>query len=385
MKHIVLILLRHKIYFCRPDALQGSLIKTLLYVKPEFFWAVPRVFEKFEEQIRKSFLESSSIKKRIIKFSRDKGKKYFRNLNENVEKGIKNIPYPIGYTLANNLLFKKIRKTLGFEYCEYFFYGAAPMKKKTLDFFFTLGWHVKNAYGLSESSGGCVTNCSSDVYSVGKAYPGTEVRIKDIDSEGLGEICLRGRHSLMGYFKNEEATIKAIDNERFFHTGDQGYIDKNGNLFITGRLKELIITAGGENIAPLPIEDVFKENCLLCSQAVIIGEQRKFLTILITLKTDPKGILLSENKVILQQIGSEVTNIKEAINCPRVKEYINSCLKETNKKAVSRAQVVQKYCILMHDFSIDSGEFTPTLKLKRSYVNKKYAKEIEEMYMEAKF
>lgn len=289
------------------------------------------------------------------------------------------------FPIANILMFRKLKKALGLDQCEIFAFGAAPMKKKTFNFFKSLNIVIYNNYGLSESSGPAFTNFSSDLATVGKPLPGTQGKILNKDTDGIGEICFRGRHRFMGYWKNDEATKEAIDNFGYLHSGDQGYFNKEGNLIISGRIKELIVTAGGENVAPVPIEDSFKEICKLCSNIIVIGDFRKYLSAFITLKTDPEGKFLKEVESELKEIGSESTNIIEAINDVKIKQYIEKCLKEVNSRSVSRAQLIQKYKILTHDFSIETGEFTPTLKLKRKFVIQKYAKEVEQMYQEPKF
>lgn len=282
-------------------------------------------------------------------------------------------------------MFKKLKKALGLDECQIFAYGAAPMKKKTFDFFKSLSIIVYNTYGLSESTGPQYSNYSCDVYTVGNPIPGTEGKIIGKDRDGVGEICFRGRNRFMGYWKNETATKEAIDNKGYLHSGDQGYINNQGHLVITGRIKEIIVTAGGENVAPVPIEDAFKERCKICSNIIVIGDLRKYLSAFITLKTDHEGNFLPEIKQDLVKIGSEATNIIEGINCPKIKQYVESCLDSVNKIAVSRAQIIKKYKFVTHDFTVETGELTPTLKLKRKFVAQKYSKEIENMYLDPKF
>jgi long-chain-fatty-acid--CoA ligase ACSBG len=373
------IIRRNIVYFARPDALQGSLLATLLYVKPQLFFAVPRVYEKFEERIRQGITEANFLKKKIAIFARKQGIKYVDSI-QNGKGGT-----PLFYPIANILMFKKLKKTLGLDECEVFAYGAAPMKKKTFNFFKSLSIIIYNNYGLSESTGPQYSNFKSDINTVGIPLAGTEGKIIGKDSDGVGEICFRGRNRFMGYWKNEEATKESIDSFGYLHSGDQGYINKEGNLIITGRLKELLVTAGGENVAPVPIEDLFKEVCKICSFVMVIGDFKKYLSAFITIKADLTGNLLPEIKADLKEIGSEATNIIEAINCPMIKKYIEHCLNEVNKKSISRAQLIKKYKILTHDFSIETGELTPTMKLKRKFVTQKYAKEIDNMYSDPKF
>jgi long-chain-fatty-acid--CoA ligase ACSBG len=197
---------------------------------------------------------------------------------------------------------------------------------------------------------------------------------------------------MMGYLKNEQATRETIDSKGFLHSGDLGKLDSKGFLFITGRIKELIITAGGENIAPLIIEDNFKEFCPPCSNIMVIGENAKFLCAFITFKVDidmskgiPSNNLTTEAKNFFKnQIGVEVLTSEEATKNDKIQKFIEQCISKTNGKAVSRAAHVRKWKILPVDFSISGGELTPTLKLKRKVTEKKYQQLVDEMYSDPK-
>jgi long-chain-fatty-acid--CoA ligase ACSBG len=223
--------------------------------------------------------------------------------------------------------------------------------------------------------------------STGKAMGGVELKIDNPDEEGNGEICMRGRHVMMGYLFNEEKTKETIDSEGWLHTGDIGRVDDDGFLYITGRIKELIITAGGENVAPVPIEDRMKQECPIVANAMVIGDKKKFLSMLVTLKSEvdpettvPLDKLTPDAIKILADIGSNATTVTEAIADEKVKAYITEAMGRANEAAVSRAQKFQKFTILPADFSIPGGELGPTLKLRRPIVVKKYAAEIEAMY-----
>ena len=292
------------------------------------------------------------------------------------------------YPLVNAIVFKKIRKALGFEETKMFAFGAAPLKKQTLEFFKSLGLILHNFYGMSESTGPAFCNMDGnpiELTAVGVVLPGTDCKIDKPDKDGVGEICFRGRNRFMGYYKNETATLEALDGEGFLHSGDQGYINKNSNLLITGRLKELIVTAGGENVAPLPIEDALKETSKILSTVVVLGDDKKYLAALLTLKTDQNGHLIKEVLDFIKEMGSEATSTVEAINCDKIKFYIQKSIDEVNKKAISRAQLIRKWTILPNEFSIDGGELTPTLKIKRKFVSQKYSKVIDKMYSDPKF
>ena len=305
-----------------------------------------------------------------------------------VDAQLKNTSKPLLYPVFNFLVYQKLRKQMGLEKTSLLAFGAAPLKKQTLEFFKSFGLILHNNYGMSESTGPQFMNLTGNPINLNTAGPfliGTDAFIMNPDKDGVGEICFRGRNRFMGYYKNEQATLETIDEKGWLHSGDQGYIDKQGNLVITGRLKELIVTAGGENVAPVPIEEMLKETCKIISNIVVLGDDKKYLSSLITLKTDDKGFLTKEVLEYIKEINSEAASIVEAINCDKIKFYIQKCIDEVNKKAASRAQLVRKWTILPNEFSVDSGELTPTLKLKRKFVSQKYSKVIEKMYADPKF
>lgn len=225
------------------------------------------------------------------------------------------------YGLANFLILKRIKQALGLGYTNYFIYGAAPLKQSSVDYFASLDIPLFNCYGLSETTGSTTVNCYHDfsLGHAGKQTSGTVVKISDQDEKEQGEIRIFGRHVMMGYLDNEQATIDCIDENGFFKSGDQGRLDK-GFLKITGRIKELIITAGGENVAPVPIEDNFKLECPACSNIMLVGENQRFIGALITFKVEidmktglPSRNLLQESIDYFKQVvGVEVKTTEEA-------------------------------------------------------------------------
>jgi len=203
---------------------------------------------------------------------------------------------------------------------------------------------------------------------------------------------MRGRNIMMGYLKNEQATKETIDSHGYLHSGDLGTVDKDGFLMITGRIKELIITAGGENIAPLIIEDNFKEFCVPCSNIMVIGENQKFLAALITFKVDvdntrgipSNNLTIEARNYFKANLNVDVKTTEEAISNEKIIKFVEQCMEKANKKAVSRASHVRKWKLLPVDFSITGNELTPTMKLKRKVTEKKYQNFVDEMYTEAK-
>ena len=217
-------------------------------------------------------------------------------------------------------------------------------------------------------------------------------------AEGTGELCYRGRHIMMGYMYMPKETAETIDSEGYLHSGDVAEFDKDdseycpppsGFMKITGRIKDLIITAGGENVPPILIENEMKAAMVAISNCLVVGDKRKYLSMLITLKTEvdlatatPTNVLAADALFIGKQIRSNATTVEEVMKDPLWTKYFNEGMKKANAKTTSNAQIVQKWRLLKTDFSESAGDLTPTMKLKRNVVLKKYAKEVDEIYAE---
>merc|ERR1711916_95383 len=255
---------------------------------------------------------------------------------------------------------------------------------------------IYEIYGMSESTGPETISLPTRpdgrigyrTGSCGPRTPGFELKIDSPDKDGNGEICFRGRHIMMGYMHNANATAETIDAEGWLHSGDVGRVDQDDFLWITGRIKELIITAGGENIAPVPIEDNIKLALPFISNAVVIGDKKKFLSVLLTLKVDmdmdtglATNALSGPCKTALAEVGiTDVETVEDVLANPSLDEIVTAGLEAANEKAVSRAQMIRKHAFLNNDFGVGSGELTATMKLKRSVVASKYAEVIDEIY-----
>ena len=250
---------------------------------------------------------------------------------------------------------------------------------------------------MSESSAPttAMTYSLNNVWSAGLALPGTDLRIVDPKNQPLptgtrGEICFRGRNKFLGYFKSPKETKETIDNEGYIHSGDEGYLDERGFLFITGRFKELIITAGGENVPPVLIEDQVKAQTKLISNVMRVGDARKYLTALVTVRCTltPEGMptddLAPEAKTILKEAGSSVVTVSAAMTDPTVHALIERAFDTANKAAASKAQYVRKWKLVPKDFSLPGGELTNTMKLRRKFVQTLYKAEIESLYAQSK-
>uniref|UniRef100_A0A673CB94 long-chain-fatty-acid--CoA ligase n=1 Tax=Sphaeramia orbicularis TaxID=375764 RepID=A0A673CB94_9TELE len=371
-------------YFAEPDALKGSLGQTLKEVRPTSFLGVPRVWEKMQEKMKAIGAKASPMRKKVGDWAKSIGLQY----NYSAMNGENAVPW--GFTLANTLAFKKVRAALGLDRCKICFTGAAPITKETLEYFMSLNIPLLELYGMSESSGPHTISTNSDyrITSCGKVMPGCDLKLDKPDEDGNGEICFWGRNVFMGYLNMPDKTAEALDEIGWLHSGDLGRCDQYNFLYITGRLKEIIITAGGENIPPVPIEDALKAETPIISNVMLVGDKLKFLSMLITLKcvvdddgkpTDKLGPEVLEfcqkNNVRTTKVSEIITN-KE----PVIYNVIQEGIERINAKATSNAQKVQKFVILERDFSVEGGELTPTMKLKRPVVMKMYKKKIEEMY-----
>ncbi|KAF8819894.1 AMP-binding enzyme domain-containing protein [Cardiosporidium cionae] len=400
-----------RIYFARSDALQGSLLETLkevcfiiecllcrlwnslkssllipccVGVRPHWFVAVPRVWEKIEVALREIGNRRGGLRKKFSDWVKEIGLEGTQALlNDSVPSST--------FRLVNRTLLKKIRAELGFDRCRGFGSCAAPLSKQTQQYFLSLGIVVCDIYGLSETTGPEVVSASAPGWfrlgAIGHAAAGTEVTIMNPDFDGKGEICFRGRNCFMGYFANETDTKNTIDPYGFLHTGDIGYIDADGFIFVTGRIKELLITAGGENISPIALENILKEELPFISNCQVIGDQQRFLSVLLCMKSvhdhynQPTNNLAPETVELLRHAGSTHTlTTFDATQDKILMKIVRECLDKANNRFPSRAHHIRKWQILPHDFTEAGGELTPTLKLKRNIVIEKYKSLIDELY-----
>ena len=272
--------------------------------------------------------------------------------------------------MANAVIYNAVKKKLGFDRCKAFFTAAAPMSKSTLDYFCSLGIPILEIYGSSETTGP-VTVSTRDYYRLGSSgmvFPGVEGAIAEpLDENEAGEVLSRGRNIFLGYLNNEAKSREALDPEGYYHSGDVGKFDADGYLYITGRIKEILVTAGGENVAPVLIEDKLKEEMPFVSNAMVVGDRKKYLTVLLSLKTvadlekggAPTSELTAECMDALKAVGCEATTVEEAMGNDKLKTAIANGIAAANVHAISRAARVQKGELIPVDFSVPGGELTP--------------------------
>lgn len=402
------------IYFARPtDLKEMTLANRIQFTRPTMFLAVPRVFEKIQAKMMAVGASITGVKKSIATWAKGKGLEYTKNCQLGGS-GAK----PMFYGLADKLILTKARDALGLDKCKVFITGAAPISTETLEYFGALGMVIQNVYGMSESAG-ITTLCTpaKNVFgTVGHSLKGIEVKCfktgpngenievppsapgaKTVPEEQQGEICFRGRHIMMGYMANpdfgpehvkemEEKNRGTMDQWGWLHSGDKGTIDSNGMLRITGRYKELIIGAGGENIAPVPVEENVKQLSPGVSNIMMVGDKRKYNVALISLQAEgstgefPGGDDLTG---VALEISPGVTKISQAIKDPVWIQYLQSAIEKTNNDPTvcqNNAWKIQKFAILPRDFSIQTGEFTATLKLKRSVAEETWKDLIDTLY-----
>jgi long-chain acyl-CoA synthetase len=251
--------------------------------------------------------------------------------------------------------------------------GAAPIAPEILRFFYACGVPVMEGYGMTETSTSATVNRPTGnnfrFGSVGRPQEGVEVKIADD-----GEVLIKGPNIFQGYYKNEEATSEALE-DRWLHTGDLGRLDEDGFLYITGRKKDIIITAGGKNITPANLENGLKQTRWI-SQAVVIGDRRPYLIALITL--DPE-----EAPALAEQLGLDDASLPALAQNEAVREEIQKAIDEVNSH-VGPVEQIKRFEILDHDLSQETGELTPTLKVKRNVVHEKFADLVDQVYAAAR-
>ena len=336
--------------------------ENLREVRPHFFFAVPRVWEKMQAAIQAAGAQNPPLKKKIAAWARGLG----LEAGEAEQAGRSGKPFLYG--LAHKLVFSKVRERLGLDRARVCSTSTAPISVETLRFFVSLGIPILEVYGMSECTGPA-TFSYPDRYRLGKvglAIEGTEIRTAED-----GEVMMRGPHVFPGYYKNEAATQETVDSDGWLHSGDIGEIDAEGFLRITDRKKELLITSGGKNIGPQILESKLKQIPVV-SQAVVVGDRRNYLAALVTL--DPLRAAAEA-----EAAGSPVREPKDLATCAVFHQHLERQVEEVNK-TLARYETIKRFIILPEELSIEGSELTPTLKLKRRVIYQKYANEIERLY-----
>ncbi|MFC7956106.1 AMP-dependent synthetase/ligase [Rhodococcoides kroppenstedtii] len=337
------------------------LVESFGAFRPHFILSVPRVFEKVYNTARQK--AHGDGKGKIFDAAADTAVAYSRAL----EKSGPSLVLRAKHALFDRLVYGKLRAALGGQ-CELAISGGAPLGERLAHFYRGLGITIHEGYGLTETTAAAAVNTPGNqrIGTVGKPLPGNAVRIADD-----GEILLSGGVVFGGYWKNDDATAEALT-DGWFHTGDLGTVDDDGYIAITGRKKEIIVTAGGKNVAPAGLEDSLRASPLI-GQAMVVGDQRPFIGALITV--DPEAFPGWK-----QRNGKdESATVADLTTDPDLVAEIDAAVAEANK-TVSHAEAIKKYRVLAVDFTEEGGELTPTMKLKRNVVAESYASDIEALY-----
>lgn len=341
----------------------ASLLKDMETFKPTFLLSVPRVFEKVYNGAGSKAHAASPIKGKIFDKAAATAIAYSEALDTNqMPPGLK-----ISHRLFDKLVYSKLRAAMGGR-VSYAISGGAALGTRLGHFYRGLGLTVLEGYGLTETTAGACVNRPKQVRmgSVGLAVFGTSVKIAND-----GEVLLKGHHIFMGYWNNTEATNEVIDSDGWFHSGDLGSLDDDGFLYITGRKKELLVTAGGKNVAPAVLEDRLRAHPII-SQCIVVGDAKPYIGALITLDTEALPGILKSNNIAEAPLEQLVVD-------PSIRAIVQQAVNSANE-AVSNSEAIKKFEILATDWTVDNGYLTPKMSIKRHVVSKDFADNIERLY-----
>jgi len=341
-----------------------KLPENLVEVRPTVIYSVPRIYEKVYAAIL-SKAKESPLKEKMFNWALKVG----RERSQCIQKK-KPVPLTLRFkfAIAKRLVFNKVMERLGGR-LKYAISGGAPLAKEIAEFFHSCGLLILEGYGLTETCPALTINRPDNFKfgSVGLPIPGCQIKIAE-DGEILGK---GDNVAYLGYFKKPEQTKEVFTEDGWFKTGDIGYIDEDGFLFITDRKKDLIVTAGGKNVAPQNIENMVKADPFI-SQIVVLGDRKPYLVALITVNKE-------EAEKLAREKGIAYSSYEELVSHREIYQRVKKWIEEVNSKLAS-FETIKKFAILPQDFTIESGELTPTLKVKRKVVYQKYADIIEKLY-----
>lgn len=337
-----------------------NLVEELALSRPTFIFAAPRVFEKMYNRARHK--AHSEGKGRIFDLAADVAMRH----SQGIDSGRHTFRNRVLHALFEPLVYKKIRAVLGGR-VEYAISGSAPLGERLGHFYRGIGLQVLEGYGLTETAAGGAVNLigATKIGTVGRPTPGATIRIGSD-----GEVLLKGGFVMRGYWNNPTATSETIDDQGWLHTGDLGALDGDGFLRITGRKKEILVTAGGKNVAPSVLEDRVSAHPLV-GGCVVVGDGQPFISALIAIDPEEWETWAPEHGVA----GEVANNTRN----PILVDEIQLAISDANQ-AVSKAESIREFRILPTDFTIESGELTTTLKVRRNFVTDKYSHVIDEIY-----
>jgi long-chain acyl-CoA synthetase len=331
--------------------------------RPTILFAVPRIFEKAYNRIHAAVDSSPEVKRKLFAWALGVGKQYYKSVWARQKPSF---AISAEYALAKTLVFNKIANRFGgklkFAVC-----GGAPLPREIAEFFQITGVRILEGYGLTETSAPVTLNLPDDIRfgTVGRPLPEVQVKIAED-----GEILFNSRKVFKGYYKMPEESAAALDHG-WLRTGDIGHLDSDGFLHITDRKKDLIVTSGGKNVAPQKIENLAKAHKLI-SQFVVHGDRRHFLTALVSLDREQIIKYATDHAILFSEYS-------ELVKHPKILALVQKVIDEVNRQLAS-FETIKKFVILPNEFTIENGELTPSLKVKRGFVNKRYKNELDSMY-----
>jgi len=348
-------------YFCADLA---KIKDTLVAARPHLFFAVPRVWEKFEAALTANLLNATGIKAKLAAWAR---RVELESFKRSVETG-KEVD-TLQRRLANKLVISKIKAAIGLDELIGAGSGAAPAAISTLEFFASIGVPIHEGFGMTETTGMATASPLGRPRfgTVGRAMPGVEIRIADD-----GEILLRGANMVPGYLYMPDKTKELWTDDGWLRTGDLGAVDEDGFLSITGRKKDLLITAGGKNVAPAEMENHL-QGIPGVGQAVVVGDRQPYLCAILALEEEALPDLARAAGVVLGSLA-------EMAKSDQVRAFLADRIESDCNSKVARYQTIKKFEVLPHMLGVDSGELTPTMKVKRNVINDKYKGLIDGMY-----
>ena len=347
------------------DGRVDKIVDNLGVVKPTFMGAAPRIFEKAHGRIITMQQAEGGLKEKIF----NQAFKVGLEVNRRKRAG-QSVPLPLSlqHGLFDKLVFSKVRERFGGR-VRFFISGAAALNQEIAEWFNAAGILILEGYGMTENAAGATVNHPDDykMGTVGPAIPGSEIKLGDGD-----EVMIKGPHVMDGYHNLPEETAKALTADGWLHTGDKGSIDADGFLTITGRIKDLFKTSGGKYIAPSAIESKFKALCPYASQFVVFGDEKNFVVALITLDEDAMKGWAAENDMAGRSYS-------EIVGSEQVQTMVGGYVDELNQK-LNRWETIKKWELLDHDLSVESGELTPSMKVKRNVVEANNKARIDAFY-----
>ena len=351
-----------KVYFAESI---DKLLDNFKEVRPTVVISVPRIYEKIHAGILSQVADAPALKKAIFNWA--------------VKTAQKNLPYECGdipktglfarrFALADKLVFANLKEALGLNKLRFAISGGGPLSVTDAEFFIGMGIKILEGFGLTETTPVTNFNRPSEIApgSVGRAIPKTTIKISD-----EGELLVKGPQVMKGYYKNPKATKESFTKDGFFKTGDMAVVDDDGKLWITGRIKDIIVTSGGKNIAPQNIESSLKASRFI-EQVAIIGDNRKYLSALIVPAFEELKKWAKKNNI-------SFTDQNDLIMNDEINALIGAEI-ERNTKSYARVEQIRKFRMLDTEWTQETGELTPSQKVKRRIINEKYAKVIESMY-----